>query len=92
MRILERTRGRYETQDVEAFGKVYRWCSERIMVECDCGERVTLTASSNYLRVRHGPRSGGPRGVGCTPADKGGGRSSLAFLALLRRRRDTLLR
>ncbi len=45
MRILERTRGRYETQDVEAFGKVYRWCSERIMVECDCGERVILTAS-----------------------------------------------
>ena len=45
MRILERTRGRYDTQDVEAFGKVYRWSSECIMVECDCGERVTLTAS-----------------------------------------------
>jgi hypothetical protein len=44
VRVLERAQGRYEVQDVE-FGKVYRWSPERVMVECDCGERLTLTAS-----------------------------------------------
>jgi hypothetical protein len=44
VRVLERAQGRYEAQDLE-FGKVYRWCPERVMVECDCGERLTLTAS-----------------------------------------------
>ncbi len=46
MRIIERTRGHYEAQDVEDVGKVYKWCSEYIVLECACGERVTLTAST----------------------------------------------
>jgi hypothetical protein len=50
VRVIERTTGRYEVQDVEDFGKVYRWCSACITVECDCGERVTLTASITTCR------------------------------------------
>src|SRR5215204_1805146 len=33
----------YEIQDVE-MGKVYRWCPERAVLECTCGEQVTLSA------------------------------------------------
>lgn len=40
--VIERAQGRYEVQAVE-FGKVYRWCPERVVVECGCGERPTLT-------------------------------------------------
>ncbi len=42
--VIERTEGRYDTYEVE-FGTVYRWCPECVVVECDCGERPTLTAS-----------------------------------------------
>jgi hypothetical protein len=44
--ILECIEGCYEIQDVE-FGKVYRWCPECVMVECDCGESPTLTYSES---------------------------------------------
>ena len=41
MWILEHTEGHYETQDVE-YGKVYRWCPESVMIECEeCGKRST---------------------------------------------------
>lgn len=42
MTIIESVEGCYEVHDVE-FGKVYKWCPERVVVECDCGERPTLT-------------------------------------------------
>jgi hypothetical protein len=42
--ILERTKGHYDVQEVE-FGMVYRWCPESVVVECDCGEKLTLTGS-----------------------------------------------
>ena len=42
--MVERTEGRYEVQEVQ-FGRVYRWCPECIVIECDCGERLTLTSS-----------------------------------------------
>ena len=42
--VVERTEGRYEVQEVE-FGKVYRWCPECIVIECDCGESPTLNRS-----------------------------------------------
>jgi hypothetical protein len=44
MQILERIEGYYEVRDVE-FGTVYRWCPECVLVECDCGETLTLTGS-----------------------------------------------
>lgn len=37
MARIEHTGGRYEVQELE-FGSVYRWCPERFVVECDCGE------------------------------------------------------
>ena len=36
--------GRYDTQEVP-FGTVYRWCPGCIVVECDCGEELTLNGS-----------------------------------------------
>jgi hypothetical protein len=43
--MVERVEGHYEVQDVE-FGQVYRWCPECVVVECDCGERLSLTGST----------------------------------------------
>ena len=43
-KVIERTRARYELEDVE-YGKVYRWKPERVMVECGCGEKTSLTHS-----------------------------------------------
>ena len=55
MTTIERKEGRYEVQEVE-FGRVYRWCPECLVVECDCGERLALTASMttcHWCRVDH---------------------------------------
>jgi hypothetical protein len=46
MQVIERTEGHYDVQEVQ-FGTVYRWCPECIVVECDCGERLTLTYSES---------------------------------------------
>ena len=40
MARIERIGGYYEIQEVD-FGLVYRWCPERFVVECDCGETLT---------------------------------------------------
>lgn len=50
---LERTEGRYERQEVK-FGKVYRWCPEHVKIECECGERLLLTATSSTTCPRCG--------------------------------------
>ena len=44
MKIVECTEGRYEVQNME-LGKVYKWCPESVVAECDCGEMLTLTRS-----------------------------------------------
>jgi len=44
VRIIEQAEGHYEAHEVEEFGRVYRWYPESVVVECDCGERLTLTA------------------------------------------------
>ena len=41
----EHTEAGYDVQEVE-MGRVYTWRPESIEVECDCGERPTLTASA----------------------------------------------
>jgi hypothetical protein len=41
-KVIEHLQARYEVQEVEV-GKVYRWRPENVLVECDCGERLTLT-------------------------------------------------
>lgn len=44
MRVTERIEGCYETQETP-FGKVYVWRPGRFVVECSCGERLTLVGS-----------------------------------------------
>jgi hypothetical protein len=44
-KVIERFDAHYEGQDVP-MGKVYRWCPERVLVECGCGETPTLAASA----------------------------------------------
>jgi hypothetical protein len=42
VKIVDYTAGHYKVQDVE-FGRVYRWSPERVMAECECGEKLHLT-------------------------------------------------
>ena len=44
-RIIERVEAHYEAREVP-FGKVYEWHPARITLECDCGERLILTANN----------------------------------------------
>lgn len=43
--VIERIAGRYEAQEVEDFAKVYKWHPASVVVECECGEMLTLTRS-----------------------------------------------
>jgi hypothetical protein len=45
--------GHYEVQEVD-FGRVYRWCPGHIDTDCECGERLNLTACSNTICPRCG--------------------------------------
>jgi hypothetical protein len=45
----EQTEAGYDVQEVE-MGEVYTWRPESIEVECDCGERPTLTSLRYHLR------------------------------------------
>lgn len=47
--VVERIRGHYDVEEVE-FGRIKRWCPERIVARCECGETVSLTASSAACR------------------------------------------
>ena len=70
VQILERIEAHYENREMP-FGKVYEWHPAYVALECDCGEKVTLTATSttstcsrcgadlgtfvNEIREREGP-------------------------------------
>ncbi len=43
-KVVECVEGHYQSEKVP-FGRVYRWCAECVVVECGCGERVTLASS-----------------------------------------------
>lgn len=43
-KVVERLAAHYEVRDVE-MGKVYTWRPEGVVVECECGNEQTLTAS-----------------------------------------------
>jgi hypothetical protein len=45
VQILERLQARYESREMP-FGKVYQWHPARVVLECDCTEKVTLEATS----------------------------------------------
>ncbi len=53
MTATEWTEGHYEVQEV-SFGKVYRWCPERVDIECECGERLKFSAVSTATCPRCG--------------------------------------
>jgi hypothetical protein len=44
--IVERIQARYESREMP-FGKLYQWHPARVALECDCGEKVTLEATSS---------------------------------------------
>jgi hypothetical protein len=45
VRILQRVQAHYEHREMP-FGKVYVWQPASVALECDCGEKVTLGATS----------------------------------------------
>jgi hypothetical protein len=51
VQILERVQARYESREMP-FGKVYEWHPACVALECDCGEKVTLSATSTTTTCR----------------------------------------
>jgi len=47
--VIDHAEGHYETQNM-TYGQAYVWCPECLVVECDCGETVILTASESMCR------------------------------------------
>jgi hypothetical protein len=45
VKILERVQAHYESREMP-FGKTYEWHPASVVLECDCGEKVTLSATS----------------------------------------------
>jgi hypothetical protein len=43
--IIERVQAHYKVSEVP-FGKTYEWHPATLALECDCGKKVTLTATS----------------------------------------------
>ena len=52
-RVIERVEAHYESREVP-FGKTYEWHPAYVVLECDCGERLTLASTSTITRCRCG--------------------------------------
>jgi hypothetical protein len=52
-RIIENIKAHYETHEVP-FGRGYEWHPGHIIVECDCGERFTLSATNTTATCQCG--------------------------------------
>jgi hypothetical protein len=50
-KVIERREAHYETREVP-FGKVYEWHPACVVLECDCGEKLILTATSTTTTCR----------------------------------------
>jgi hypothetical protein len=50
-KVIERVEASYEAREVP-FGKVYEWHPAYVAIECDCGEKVTLSATSTTSTCR----------------------------------------
>src|SRR5829696_6507613 len=46
VQIVERVQAHYESREL-LFGKVYEWNPASVALECECGEKVTLSATSS---------------------------------------------
>ncbi len=44
LKVIERVDARYDIQELE-LGKVYKWRPESLLIQCECGQRTTLTPS-----------------------------------------------
>jgi hypothetical protein len=44
-KIIEHVQAHYEAREVP-FGKIYEWHPAYVTLECECGEKVTLSATS----------------------------------------------
>lgn len=44
MQVIERSKAHYEVKQTE-MGKLYRWCPESVIIECNCGAKPGLTVS-----------------------------------------------
>jgi hypothetical protein len=53
-KVIERVEAHYESSEMP-FGKVYEWHPTHLALECDCGEKVTITATSTITTC---PRCG----------------------------------
>lgn len=42
--VIRQAEGHYEVEEVP-YGKDFNWCPDCVIVQCDCGERLELTAS-----------------------------------------------
>ena len=47
--VIERIEGHYETQN-SSYGQAYVWYPECVVVECNCGKTLTLSASESACR------------------------------------------
>ena len=47
--VIRHTEEHYEVHEIP-YGKDYVWNPECVIVECDCGERLTLTASETICK------------------------------------------
>jgi hypothetical protein len=52
-RILRRIEAHYENREVP-FGKIYEWHAPSVALECDCGERLVLSATGTATTCRCG--------------------------------------
>src|SRR5215204_2471299 len=46
VQILELVQAHYENREMP-FGKVYEWHPATVVLECECGDKVTLSATSS---------------------------------------------
>jgi hypothetical protein len=54
VKIIERIPAHYEVQAVEDLGRVYRWCPERVVLECGAyGTRRTFKRSTLIASLAH---------------------------------------
>jgi hypothetical protein len=58
-RIIERVEAHYESQEVP-FGKTYEWHPAYVTLECDCGEKLTLTSTTTITTCRRCGADQGP--------------------------------
>ncbi len=54
--VIECIEGHYEVQQT-SYGEAYVWCPECVVVECDCGQRLILSASQTVCScgIDHAP-------------------------------------